>query len=270
MATITYPKASLCFLAIFGIVLLCTSAPVKAASISFEEITDGDLPPPSHPRADTFWIGDLDLGTNTITGTLSRIDGTTDDTWDAFRVTLPCGLLIDYVEVSISNFTTMDEEVGGGEIDYHQIGTTLIHTYIFSSDATFNLPNIFPTNVPTDYQFDIFPRFRSSFDWTVKVHVSSSGDSDCDGIPDTEDACLDSDLGPTVVIDDCDSEVDNELLDNGCTVADLVKKCAEGVRNHGEWARCVAHLTEDLKKAGNIDGREKGAIESCAGKADIP
>jgi hypothetical protein len=231
---------------------------------------DGDLPPPSHPRDDTFWIGDLHLGINTIAGKLTRSNGTTDDTWDAFRVTLPCGLLIDSVEVFISNFTTKDIGAGGGEIDYHQIGTTTIYTYIFSGDATFNLTNIFPTNVPTDYQFDIFPVFRSSFDWKVNVHVSSSGDSDCDGIPDTEDACLDSDLGPTVVIDDCDSDVNNELFDNGCTVADLVIKCAEGVRNHGEFVSCVAHLTNDLKKEGAITGKEKGAIQSCAAQADIP
>lgn len=270
MRTLRFHSVTFCFLAIFGIVLLCTSTPVTAITVLYDETTDGDLPPPSHPRADTFWIGDLDLGINTIAGTLSRSDGASDDTWDAFLVTLPCGLLIDYVEVFISNFNTMDIGTGGGEIDYHQIGTTLIYTYIFSGDATFNLPNIFPTNVPTDYQFDIFPRFRSSFDWEVKVHVSSSGDSDCDGIPDTEDACLDSDLGASVAIDDCDSNVDNELLDNGCTLADLVAECAEGVRNHGEWVNCVAHLTRDLKKSGILNGREKGAIQSCAGQADIP
>jgi hypothetical protein len=169
-----FHKVTACFLAIFGIVLLCTSAPVTAIPISYDETADGDLPPLSFPRADVFWIGDLDLGINTIAGTVSRSSfqiPTNEDQWDAFRVTLPRGLLIDYVEVCISDFTTMDMG-GGGEIDYHQVGTPVTDVHVFSGDETFDLINIFPTNVPTDYQFDIQPLFRSSFDWEVKAHVA--------------------------------------------------------------------------------------------------
>lgn len=95
-------------------------------------------------------------------------------------------------------------------------------------------------------------------------------DTDGDGIPDDEDACPESDLSPTVVIDGCDSGVDNSLGADGCTISDLIGECAEGVRNHGQFVRCVSHLTNDLKKAGVITGAEKGAIMSCAGQADIP
>jgi len=95
-------------------------------------------------------------------------------------------------------------------------------------------------------------------------------DGDDDGIPDDDDACLDSDLSATVVIDGCDSEVENTFFDNGCTIADLVMKCAETSGNHGKFNKCVARFTKKLKKRKIITGQEKGAIQSCAGQADIP
>jgi hypothetical protein len=95
-------------------------------------------------------------------------------------------------------------------------------------------------------------------------------DTDGDGVADDEDACSESDLGATVVIDGCDSGVSNALAADGCTISDLIGECAEGTSNHGQFVRCVAHLTNDLKKAGEISGADKGAINSCAGQADIP
>lgn len=95
-------------------------------------------------------------------------------------------------------------------------------------------------------------------------------DSDGDGIADDDDACPDSDLGLTVVIDGCDSGVDNTLGSDGCTLSDLVGLCAVGAKNHGKYVSCTSHLTNDLKKGGVITGAEKGAITSCAAQADIP
>jgi hypothetical protein len=84
-------------------------------------------------------------------------------------------------------------------------------------------------------------------------------DTDGDGIPDTEDECPDSDLSPTVVIDGCDSGVPNTLFPTGCTISDLIAKCAD-------VTSCIAKLTNDLKRDGIITGAEKGAIQSCAAK----
>ena len=95
-------------------------------------------------------------------------------------------------------------------------------------------------------------------------------DADGDGIPDDEDGCPDSDLGATVVIDSCNSGVANALDPNGCTIADLVQDCADGAKNHGKFVSCVSHLLNDLKKDGVISGRDKGAIQSCAGQSDLP
>jgi hypothetical protein len=146
-------------------------SPVVASAlpVSYDETVHGDLPI-IWPSSNFPWLGELDTGINTIAGTVSRRNGAADDTWDAFRVTLPHGLSIDYVEVSISNFTGMDLG-SGGEIDYTQIGITTIYTDLFSGDETFKLINIFPTDVPTDYSFDIFPTFRSAFDWEIDIEA---------------------------------------------------------------------------------------------------
>jgi len=101
-------------------------------------------------------------------------------------------------------------------------------------------------------------------------------DSDGDGIPDDEDQCPDSDLSPTVVIDSCDSGVDNMLFmgnkdfGNGCTIADLILEIAESAENHGGFVSGVAELTNDLQKDGIITGKERSAIQRCVAQANIP
>lgn len=95
-------------------------------------------------------------------------------------------------------------------------------------------------------------------------------DADLDGVPDNEDQCPDSNLAPTVVIGTCDSGVPNTTSPTGCTISDLVQHCAAGAKNHGGFVSCVANLTNDLKKAGIITGNQKGSIQSCAAKAQIP
>ncbi|MHC4305970.1 MAG: hypothetical protein ACYSW2_16045, partial [Planctomycetota bacterium] len=50
--------------------------------------------------------------------------------------------------------------------------------------------------------------------------VAVPPDSDGDGIPDDEDACPDSILTPTIVINGCDSGVTNVLFEDGCTMSD--------------------------------------------------
>jgi glucose/arabinose dehydrogenase len=95
--------------------------------------------------------------------------------------------------------------------------------------------------------------------------------------------CGSADLGPggssglvqrivvqSVVIDGCDSGVGDVLLDDGSTLADRIAQCAEGARNHGAFVSCVARLTSDLRRDGIITGQERGAIQGCAGEADLP
>ena len=46
-------------------------------------------------------------------------------------------------------------------------------------------------------------------------------DTDGDEVP-ADDTCPNSDLNPNVVIDGCDSGVDNYLLNDGCTILDRI------------------------------------------------
>jgi Lectin C-type domain len=111
----------------------------------------------------------------------------------------------------------------------------------------------------------VTPRFI--VEWDVPA---APDDSDQDGVPDDEDACADSDLRATVVIDGCDAGVPNTIFPSGCTIADRITACAERARNHGQFVSCVASLTNMLKKSGAITGQQKGAIQSCAAQADLP
>jgi len=94
-------------------------------------------------------------------------------------------------------------------------------------------------------------------------------DTDSDGVPDTQDDCPNSIVSPTVVIGGCDSGVPNTIFSNGCTISDRIQQCAADAQNHGKFVSCVAHLTNDLKKAGVITGQQEGAIQSCAAQANI-
>ncbi len=95
-------------------------------------------------------------------------------------------------------------------------------------------------------------------------------DSDCDGMPDSDDKCDKSDLRLTVVIDGCDSGVANHLFDDGCTMADRIAECAEGARSHGAFVRCVSELTNTWGRDKFITSRDKGPIQRCVALANQP
>ena len=95
----------------------------------------------------------------------------------------------------------------------------------------------------------------------------SETDSDGDGIPDDQDACPHSILGDTVIIGDCDSGVENILFADGCTLADLIQACADDARNHGQFVRCVVHLSLRLRKAGILTRSEAMRLRRCAARA---
>jgi hypothetical protein len=95
-------------------------------------------------------------------------------------------------------------------------------------------------------------------------------DDDDDGFADGADACVLSDLEPTVVIDGCDSATPNLLGAGGCTFSDEIAEAAAGAANHGRFVSSVAHLMNAAKKAGRISGAQKGAVMSCAAGAALP
>ncbi|HET8725599.1 MAG TPA: PA domain-containing protein [Anaeromyxobacteraceae bacterium] len=93
-------------------------------------------------------------------------------------------------------------------------------------------------------------------------------DADLDRVADDgADQCLGSDLRATVVIGGVDSGVPNTFFPNGCTIADLVKRCATGAPNHGLFVSCVAGLGNQLVDMKVLTGAQKGALQSTAAKA---
>lgn len=106
--------------------------------------------------------------------------------------------------------------------------------------------------------------------WAGTLIVHTSADADVDGIPDSQDACSNSDLSPTVVINGRNSGVFNTLFPTGCTISDHITACVEGAKNHGQFVGCVSQLTNDWVKTGTITGQQKGAIQRSAAQSSIP
>jgi len=73
-------------------------------------------------------------------------------------------------------------------------------------------------------------------------------------------------LAQTVVIGGCDSGVPDVLAGGGFTISELIAQAAAGARNHGQFVSRVASITNGLVTGGVLSGRQKGAIQSCAGK----
>ena len=105
---------------------------------------------------------------------------------------------------------------------------------------------------------------------TSPEDLGAPSDSDGDGVPDDEDAFPNSNMDPTVVIDECDSLVPNQVLADGSTFNDLIGVCAANATNHGKFVSCVSHLTSEWKKDGLVSGYQRGAITSCAARSSIP
>jgi phospholipase/lecithinase/hemolysin len=75
---------------------------------------------------------------------------------------------------------------------------------------------------------------------------------------------------PTVIIGECNSDVPNELLSTGSTFSDLIIQAGFGAKNHGQFVSGVASITNALKQSGAISESQKGAIQDCAAKGQIP
>jgi hypothetical protein len=110
----------------------------------------------------------------------------------------------------------------------------------------------------------------------VEPEEPPDGDTDGDGILDGEDQCPNSRLENelSISIDNCDTGVENRDLMDGCSMNDLIDKCAEdaaqAIFTHGRFVSCVALLTIGWKKDGLIDFKEKAAIQKCAAQSDLP
>lgn len=93
-------------------------------------------------------------------------------------------------------------------------------------------------------------------------------DADDDGLTDSEDACVNSIISTTVVINGVDSGVVNTFNAVGCNIADeLALTCSGEFKNHGQFVSCVAHKSTELRKAGLINNKERSALVNAAAKS---
>jgi hypothetical protein len=73
-----------------------------------------------------------------------------------------------------------------------------------------------------------------------------------------------------LVIDGCSTGVLDLTLLDGSLMSAKIANCAANARNHGEFVKCIAQLTNEWMRAGYINGAEKGAMERCASRANLP
>jgi hypothetical protein len=94
------------------------------------------------------------------------------------------------------------------------------------------------------------------------LHYSEK-DMDNDGIPDDVDECPESNFEATITIGGCDTGVQNQLFNNGCTMSDLIAECNANNNTRFGFLKCVNHLTQQWKAFG-IGIKEKWAMLRCA------
>jgi hypothetical protein len=97
-------------------------------------------------------------------------------------------------------------------------------------------------------------------------------DADLDLFPDDgADKCLASDLRKTVIIGSCNSGAANDFFtagpNAGCSITDLLSRCAATANVHGQYVACVASTANMLKKADILTSAEFDAVMSCAGSS---
>ena len=95
-----------------------------------------------------------------------------------------------------------------------------------------------------------------------------ASDFDGDGVDDGDDLFPISNSEATVVINGCDSSVENTFVSNGANFNDLIGAVIS--KNRGDFVKKVNRLAKQWKKQGLISGKEKGKIASCAKKSGRP
>jgi len=116
-----------------------------------------------------------------------------------------------------------------------------------------------------DAQPEFYPAGRSfEGDMTqMQVFYGRGGGDGTVTISDiTVDGCLWS-----IVINGCDTGVADTLVDDK-RISELIEEIYFEAKNHGQFVRGVAVLTNDLMKDGIITGEEKGKIQSCAAQSN--
>jgi hypothetical protein len=157
---------------------------------------------------------------------------------------------------------------------------------------------IAPGSSVSHYDTSAFPNLlMEPFNTNVEVNdgdVDLTGELLIDIGWDSNISCpVDADSRPTVVIDGCDSGVENRqgeyvvfptkkflfpsppasafgAIAGGCYIADLLAACTSPFvePNNGQYQSCISQLTKDMKGQGIISDGEADAIRSCAAEGN--
>ena len=60
----------------------------------------------------------------------------------------------------------------------------------------------------------------------------------------------------------------NELLDDGCTMNDVLAECSLAAHSQGELTACVARQANEWRRQGLLSGKDVGRIAHCAGTSN--
>lgn len=119
-------------------------------------------------------------------------------------------------------------------------------------------------NCPNDANAD-----QANYDGDLEGDVCDA-DDDNDGCLDVDDPTPFSNLEATVDIKGCDTSVENRITSScGLTMSDMIDALEAGTyKNHGEFVKEMAKLSNTWEISGLISGEEHGAIMSCAGRSN--
>ena len=143
------------------------------------------------------------------------------------------------------------------EVDVTQVGESGPEFFAFDTD-----PNN-PETWNTFFELDGSPAV-----FYASVLCRGEVDSDGDGFPDDHDACPDSDLAESIVLGECPTGAANQLLDDGCTMNDVLTECSVGAHSHGELTACAARQANEWRRQGLLSGKDVGRIAHCAGTSN--
>lgn len=96
------------------------------------------------------------------------------------------------------------------------------------------------------------------------VITFGAADTDGDGVSDDVDACADSDLAATVVINGCDTGVTNWVNAEGCSLADQIAELGSDNPTAWQFQDRLGRKTQEWVNAGEMTAAERSDIMSCA------
>ncbi|MEP6603381.1 MAG: hypothetical protein ABJB69_05495 [Spartobacteria bacterium] len=105
------------------------------------------------------------------------------------------------------------------------------------------------------------------------IYGEPFADLDNDGVPDSLDHCLGSDLRAQVDVNGAQpgvTSITNSVDANGCSIQDKVNACAaSSAQNHGQYVSCVVQLANDLYKNKTITKSQRQEMKTGAAKSNV-